>query len=115
MSKSRATFTFTSNDDNGKPVTIESGINLGELKNTKHKGHRLFRECVEQLEKAVFRIYGPKTFLVISASDYQDRSFTLQGVIAKPVHGKERTFEVLTPDVTVAFAMPSNDEEVEAA
>ena len=115
MTKSRASFSFSSLDANGKPFVTESGVNLGDLKDTKHKGQRLFRECVEQLEKAIFRIYGPKTFLVIESKDFQDRSFTLTGSIAKPVHGKERTFEVLTPGVTVEFSLPSNDEEVEAA
>lgn len=110
MAKSRATFTFSSPNADGSKFFKEQGVNLGELAGTKHKGHRLFRESVGLLETAVFRIYGPKTCLVISESDYQDKSFTLKGVIAKPVHGKENTFEVLTPNVTIGFALPADEE-----
>lgn len=109
MTKSRATFSFNSTSADGK-FSKNWGVNLGELAGTKHRGHRLFRESIGLLNTSVFRIYGPKTSLVITSVDYRDTGFTLQGSIVKPVHGKEGIFEVLTPNVTVGFELPTAEE-----
>lgn len=81
----------------------EQGVNLGELTEKLEgvkDGHKIFRETTEIVNRVLFKQYGPKTHICITAAVYGDRTYSLTGYLMKPVHGKEGIFTAFADEQT---------------
>lgn len=108
----RAAIKFTDLHTN---TVSEYGTNLGDLGPVlrKCKGDRLIRESTDLINRATFRIYGPKTYFCITAKEPGDQGFKLHGFIMKPMHGKEGIFERLGEKEHILEISLAQDEAAE--
>ena len=107
---SRGNITLTDNTG-----TKHLGVNVGDLISKRLKGNALFRQSLEHVTKVLFRIYGPKTFFMMTEAviPTNGTTFKMKGYVGKPVHGKTDIFETDSVPVTIEFAIDNG--EVDAA